>query len=122
MLNLPHLAGLRTAFVGLLALASFTSASARIGDTEAELTKRLGEPVVRATDTLVAGGKITRLWPQLTYRQDDWRIVRDIAEGRCARVSYHKAGEWTEAHFLAVLNANWQGATWRAVPTPDSSS
>jgi hypothetical protein len=84
----------------------------RLGETETALAKRFGQPVTKARDNLVAEGKITQLWPQLTYRQDDWRIRCDIVDGRCARIHYSKPGEWTEEQLQTVLNTNAQGATW----------
>lgn len=96
----------------LVALCLVPCAYSRLGETEAELAKRFGPPTTQAQDTMLTAGKILRLWPKLTYRQDDWRIACDIVDGRCARATYAKPGEWTEDHFLAALNANAQGATW----------
>ena len=95
-----------------LALGLAPLAYSRLGETEAELEKRFGPPRTKARDNLIAEGKITHLWPQLSYRQEDWTITCDIVDGRCARVTYHKPGEWTEDQLKAVLNSNAQGATW----------
>ncbi|MBL9186668.1 MAG: hypothetical protein JNK23_04265 [Opitutaceae bacterium] len=99
----------------ILAFCLAPRAHCRLGETEAELGKRFGAPRTQAQDTLLAAGKIIRLWPKLTYSQDDWTIACDIVEGRCARATYQKPGEWTDDHFLAALNANAQGATWTEV-------
>ena len=96
----------------VIALCLVPCAYSRLGETEVELAKRFGQPVTKARDRLIAEGKITELWPQFTYRQDDWRIRCDIVDGRCARVHYSKPGNWTEEQLQTVLNTNAQGATW----------
>ncbi len=95
-----------------------SGAYGRLGETEAELVRRFGQPLTNGQETLVSEGRITKLWPQKTYRQDDWEIRCDMVDERCARIRYTKRGEWTEEQLQTVLNSNAQGATWSDVSRP----
>lgn len=59
------------------------------------------------------------LGTELSFRQNDWYITCDLIDGRCARISYSKPGDWTEEQFLTVLTINAQGAKWADVSKPD---
>lgn len=93
---------------GLLATAAF----ARLGETEAELVRRFGAPSSRAAERIAAQGKFHEIGSQLRFRDGDWRIESAIIDGRSARETYTKVGEWTEEQFLTVLASNAQGGKW----------
>lgn len=89
-----------------------TLALARLGETEAQLTARFGPAVSRAKETTIAQGKFVEFGLKLTYRQNDWQIECALIDGRSARETYYKPGEWTDDQFTTVLTANGQGARW----------
>lgn len=93
-------------------ILSSTFAFARVGETEPELVKRFGSPVVRSIDQIGAEGRMWTIGPQLTFKKDDWTIVCVLVDGRVGKESYGKRGQWTEDHLKTVLNANSQGAKW----------
>lgn len=101
---------MRWILVALISAPLF--AEARLGETEAELVARFGKPQMRARHNVIAQGRITELGPQLHFREGDWRIVCDLFDGRCMRITYSKRGDWTEDQFQTVLNANGQGSRW----------
>jgi len=100
----------------LVALLIFCSvlgaAHARLGDTEAELVKRFGEPTLRSTHSIFAQGKRREMGPVLYFKQEDWSISCDLVDGRCMRISYSKPGDWSEDQIQLVLSTNSQGAAW----------
>lgn len=87
-------------------------AVARLGETEAELVNRFGEPKLRSKHHVTAQGKSWVLGPVLFFKQDDWSIHCYMVEGRCMRISYAKPGDWTETQIQQVLNSNSQGVRW----------
>lgn len=99
-------------------LAGAISLHARLGENEAQLDARFGQPVLQAVHNIIAQGKIINLGPRRIYREGDWTIDCDLIDGKCVRVRYHKPGEWTEDQFQLVLNANSQGARWSDVSNP----
>ncbi len=98
-----------------IALLLPLSAWARLGETESGLTARFGQPTGRSRTVTSVQGKTIELGPSLLFRQDDWSIICDLIDGRCARISYSKRGEWTDDQIQAVLTANAQGAKWTDV-------
>lgn len=104
---------------GLLAfLAIATLAQARLGDTEAELIQRFGEPKLRSKHHVLTQGKSWVLGPALFFKQSDWSIQCDLVEGRCMRISYSKPGDWSEEQVQLVLSSNSQGVRWNEGPEP----
>jgi hypothetical protein len=89
-----------------------TLASARLGETEQELTARFGSPSVRASERVVAQGKLHEIGTRLVFRQGDWHIESVMIDGRSSRESYTKVGDWTEDQIATVLNSNAQGGKW----------
>jgi hypothetical protein len=112
-MKLPRLAFLAFVF-GLLAVM----ASARLGDTEAELVKRFGPTTGRSKHSIMAQGKLREMGPVLNFRQDDWSISCDLVDGRCMRISYAKPGDWSEDQIQLVLSTNSQGAAWTETSKP----
>jgi len=106
----------------LLFATLVSSAWARLGETEAELIARFGQPTFRDKHSTYVQGKVWELGPRLSFKQDDWSIVSEMVDGRAATESYTKVGEWTDAQILAVLAANAQGATWTLTSKPGSSA
>jgi hypothetical protein len=104
----------------VLLLAALAPCAARIGETEAELAKRLGSPHTRTTHKVAAQGKLFELGPSLSFKQGDWRIQCDLVDDRCVRISYTKIGQWSDEQLQTVLNANSQGATWTEVGRPSA--
>ncbi|HVT92881.1 MAG TPA: hypothetical protein VHD76_08550 [Bryobacteraceae bacterium] len=88
------------------------SAWARLGETEAELIKRFGAPIMTSKHFIFAQGKMVAMGPVWCFRQDDWSIQCDLVEGRCMRITYSKPGDWSEDQIQLVLNSNGQGAKW----------
>jgi hypothetical protein len=104
---------MKTAVLGFILPAILASdASARLGETEAELVRRFGAPVSRASERITAQGKFHEIGTGLRFRDGDWTIESTIIDGRCAREAYTKVGEWTEDQFTTVLNSNAQGGKW----------
>lgn len=90
--------------------ASFASpASARIGDSETQLTRRYGTPVRQVNGAIRA----------LTYSFDGWLVTCDFANGVCVRVCYSRNGEWTEATFDKLLDANGDRSNWSDCGSPN---
>lgn len=95
-----------------------TTLFARLGENEAQLIQRFGEPRLRTSHSVFAQGKSWVLGPQLHFRQDDWSITAVLVDARCGHIHYTKVGEWTDEQFLAVLNANSQGGRWTETSKP----
>jgi hypothetical protein len=90
-------------------------AFARLGETETQLSARFGAPASRANEITLTQGKIVEFGLKLTFRQDDWTIESAIIDGRCARETYHKPGDWTDDQFTTILTSNAQGTRWADV-------
>jgi hypothetical protein len=96
----------------LLFLVIAPSLWARLGETEAELVARFGQPHSRVSHSVFAQGKFIPLGPQLHFREGEWRITADLIDGRCLRIAYQKPGDWTEDQIRLVLNSNTQSSQW----------
>ena len=96
----------------LLTLAVVHPASARLGETEAELIQRFGKPTLRNKHSIMGDGRMVELGPQLHFQQEEWTIAAVLIDGRVARESYGKRGKWTDEQIKAVLTANSQGDKW----------
>ena len=97
-------------FLGLWALP--VGAWARLGETEAQLVARFGEPTNRTNEITLAQGKWLVFGQRLYFRQGDWSIQCVVVEERCAKEVYQKPGDWTEDQFKAILSSEAQGAQW----------
>jgi hypothetical protein len=103
-----------------IVLLTFTAvAHARLGETEAQMIARFGEPMHRTQHSMYAQGKVWHMGPSLSFRQDDWNIGCDLVDGRCVKIQYGKTGEWTEEQFQMVLAYNSQGAKWTETSKPE---
>lgn len=102
----------------LLVLLAASPASARLGETEAQLKARFGEPTMRGQHRISAQGKLRELGYLLYFRQEDWSITCTVVDGRCMKISYSKRGDWTEEQIRTVLNSNTQSAAWKEVTRP----
>jgi hypothetical protein len=91
----------------------------RIGETEAQLISRFGEPISRGMHAFSDAGKYRELCPSLTFTLRDWMITCDLIDGTCARISYQRTGDWTEAYFESILDANRQGGRWTDLISPN---
>lgn len=109
MAMLPH-ARLRTVFV--LSLFLGLSAAARVGVTEAALTKAFGEPKTRAMENVMVKGKLLPSFPRLAYAHGDWAITCVLVDDVCAKTTYAQDGVWPDEEYARVLAENSQGATW----------
>jgi hypothetical protein len=104
---------MKTAVLGFILPAILASdASARLGETEAELVRRFGAPVSRAPERIIAQGKFHEIGTLRRFRDGDWTIKSALIDGRSARETYTKVGEWTEEQFVTVLAGNAQGGKW----------
>lgn len=92
-------------------------ALARVGETEAALTARFGEPAARAQENVMVKGKLLPSFPKLTYQSGEWQgIVCVFVDDICAKTTYDKDGVWPEEEYERVLADNAQGATWAEDP------
>ena len=101
-------------FLALLVLALCLAVPAwgRIGETEAQLVARFGEPVTRWPCTFSEAGKRFELCPSVTFALREWIITCDLIDGVCARICYLRTGNWDESHFESILDANRYGGCW----------
>ena len=102
----------------LLFLFATSLAQARLGETEAQMIARFGQPTYRNQHSTFAQGKVWHMGPSLSFRQDDWSIACDLVDGRCVKLQYGKTGEWTEEQFQMVLAYNSQGVKWTETSKP----
>ena len=102
----------------LLSLTLTAAAHARLGETEAQMVARFGQPMHRSQHSTYAQGKVWHMGPTLSFRQEDWSISCDLVDGRCVKIQYGKTGEWTEEQFQMVLAYNSQGARWTETSKP----
>ena len=98
--------------LAVLFLMLVAVAYARLGETRDELVARLGRVRTESHHSVIAQGAISPLGPALFFHKDQWHIQCDLAAGRCARITYTKKGEWTEAQFGTLLENNSQGKKW----------
>jgi hypothetical protein len=97
---------------------SALSAFARLGETPTQLTERFGPPQSTVPSYTHAQGRTIQLGDILSFRQDDWSIQCTVTEGRCSKIGYTKAGEWTDQQITTVLTSNSQGARWTDLSNP----
>lgn len=102
-------------YLTLITLVLPVSVRARLDETERELIARFGSPITRSKTVTTLQGRTYQLGPRLAFRQNDWFIDCDLIDGRCARISYSKVGNWTDDQILTVLTINAQGAKWTDV-------
>jgi hypothetical protein len=98
--------------------ASLWTLSRRLGEAEEQLVARFGPVAQRSKELVFAQGRMLELCPRLGFGYQGWGITCYIIEGRCGRIGYCKAGEWTEDQFKTVLTSNAQGANWTDVSQP----
>lgn len=97
-------------FLAILILA--TPLFGRLGDTKAELIERLGPVRTTSKHFVTAQGKIIPLGPNYSFQKDGWMIECDLIDDRCARIRYHKKGEWTEQQLTLLLTNNAESGRW----------
>jgi hypothetical protein len=106
----------RQSMIRVLLLLFFLSvpslAQARLGETEAELITRFGQPKARMKDMMGAQGRMWEVGPKYYFQQGHWHIYCVLVDGRCAWIDYGKPGEWTEEQVQLVLGSNSQGVKW----------
>lgn len=98
-------------------------AQARLGEPLARLVERFGEPtlVQKEQHLTAAAGRFFDLCDLYVFTQETWKIRVWIVDGRSAKESYSKTGEWTAEHVQTVLTANAQGAQWKETGNPDAA-
>ena len=101
--------------IAVIFLLLCTSVFARLGETKDQLVARFGNPVNEGIDQMGSHGRNMAVGPELVFTQKDWIITCDLVDGRCARISYRKQGDWTEEQIQVVLAVNRQGGTWAKV-------
>ena len=95
-----------------------SEARARLGETPEQLTNRFGQPTGRSDENITSQGRVYKIGDNYGFEQEDWRIRSVIIDGRCAKISYTKSGEWTEDQIRTVLAGSAQGDTWMLVSKP----
>lgn len=103
--------------ITLLLITACTS-YARLGDTETQMVQRWGSPKMTSEEKTFAQGKYYTIGKNLHFTADDWRITALVIEGRCARITYAKPGDWDDGQKALVLTTNAQGAKWTRTPKP----
>ncbi len=78
----------------------------RLGDTQAYLVERLGPARTTSRYFVIALGKSIPLGPNHSFQKDGWMIECDPIDDHCARIRYHKKGEWTEQQLTLLLTNN----------------
>lgn len=76
--------------VALITLTLTTVAFARLGETEAELIARFGQPKNRSKDMMGAQGRMWDVGPKYHFQQADWHIYCVLVDGRCVWIDYGK--------------------------------
>ena len=61
---------------------------------------------------MTAQGQIVPLGPALFFEKDQWSMQCDMVNGRCAKITYSKKGEWTAAQISTLIQNNAQGHAW----------
>jgi hypothetical protein len=95
-----------------LFLALLTAAYARLGENRAELVTRLGPVKLESKHFIAAQGQLSPLGPALFFEKDQWGIQCDMVDGRCAKITYNKKGEWTPDQIATLLQNNAQNKRW----------
>jgi hypothetical protein len=103
---------MKLCYIIVVVIAITAVAHARLGETEAELVARFGQPKFRSKDLMGAQGRMWDIGPKYIFYQDDWQIHCVLVDGRCVWIDYGKPGEWTEEQIQLVLSSNSQGAKW----------
>lgn len=101
-----------TLFLFISAFAFCTTGYTRLGDTEQELLKRFGAPILTSKHFVITQGKFIEFGPTLIFKQEDWSISSDLVDGRCMKISYSKPGDWSEDQIQLVLSTNSQATKW----------
>jgi hypothetical protein len=104
---------------GFLCAAMGSTGHARLGESEAEMIVRFGQPLMRSKHATMAQGTFWDIGQSLSFKLDDWSIGCDLVEGRCARIHYRKTESWTPEHVEFVLGSNAQGAVWTETSHPN---
>jgi hypothetical protein len=99
-------------YVSLVLLAAPLLVFAHLGDTEQQLVTRFGPPLSRGRDIAISQGKFIEFGSKLAFKEGEWTIECIVIDGRCARTTYSKPGEWSEDQLTAVLASNSQGERW----------
>jgi hypothetical protein len=96
----------------LLFFALLTAAYGRLGENRAELVTRLGQVKLESKHFIAAQGQISPLGPALFFEKDQWGIQCDMVDGRCAKITYQKKGDWTPDQIATLLQNNAQAKNW----------
>ena len=100
--------------LGLAALLVVApGARARVGETEPELVQRYGRVHWRSRETVMEQQRTYLVGESLQFLADDWSIYALMVNGHCERITYNKAGEWTEAQFTHLFEINGPLLAWK---------
>lgn len=97
----------------LLLFAIPPFAQARVGETEPQLVQRYGQVHWRSRETVIEQQRTYVVGESLQFLADDWSIYALMVNGRCERITYNKAGEWTEAQFTHLFEINGPLQAWK---------
>ena len=105
------------------ALAVTVSVFASVGETEPELEQRYGKVVSRNPELTIEQQRRFAIGEVLVFKPGDWYVSALLIKGRCERIFYGKAGEWTDTQFSHLLDVNGPLSAWTAdrSPYPKSS-
>ncbi|MFA6286049.1 MAG: hypothetical protein WC661_01595 [Opitutaceae bacterium] len=98
--------------IAVVFLLLSTCVFARLGETKDQLVARFDNPVNQGISQITSQSRTMVVGPELVFVQKDWSITCDLVDGRCARISYRKQGDWTEEQIQVVLAVNKQGGKW----------
>ena len=99
-----------TSLLALVFLSAFTwpssPARAQLGESEAAILHRFGQPTARETETSVE--------KSLTFEKPGVMTVVDLREGKCVGIAITKIlGDFSPAELQQFLHDNGDGKTWK---------
>jgi hypothetical protein len=98
-----------------------TAVVGAIHETEQDLIKRYGVVKNRTPERIHAQGRSYTVGENLHFQTDDWHIRALLIEGRCEKIHYNKAGNWSEAQIRHLLGINRGQTQWAEQKTPNPS-
>jgi hypothetical protein len=97
--------------VAILLLAVFLPFQifARLGETEDQIIKRYGKPIMRPPECKIFDGKVIKLGERLYFTQESWNISCVMIDKVCVAIIYSKTGDLTTEQRQHILRTNSTG-------------
>ena len=103
--------------VGALSAVFAPRAFGQLGLSEAQLSARYGQPVLRSGDMAFEQGTVHKIGDRLNFRVDDLNLTVVLIGDRCVSLRYGKTGILSDAQVRRVLEQNGGYAQWREQKT-----